>query len=68
MKTKGGANRDMWFRVRLIDHVTRKQIKQKTFWCESWDEAEIIAHEFWDEIDSLADMALSVLDIRRSFK
>ena len=68
MKTKSGINADMKFRVRLIDHATKKQIKQKTFWCDSWDEAEIIAHEFWDEIDSLADMALSVLDIRRSFE
>lgn len=61
MKTKGGANRDMWFRVRLIDHVTRKQIKQKTFKSDSWDKAEEFAHEFWATNDESADMSLSVL-------
>lgn len=42
----------MKFRVRLIDPRTKKTVKQKTFKCNGWDEAEDKAHEFWFEYDN----------------
>ena len=54
----------MKFRVRLYDAYTNKQVKQKTFKADSWDEADVIAHKLWQEsFDKLGltDMSLSVL-------
>ena len=48
----------MKFRVKVFEDkwngkrvTTGKQIRQKTFEAESWEEAEVIAHKIWTEVE-----------------
>ena len=45
--------------------TTGKQLKQKTFNAEDWDEADIVAHQLWQEVEKKtglpATMSLSVI-------
>ena len=54
----------MKFRVKIFENkwngrrvTAGKQIKQKTFEAESWEEAEEIANKVWTEIEELRGCA-----------
>ena len=50
----------MKFRMRLNDAFTGKQVKQKTFKAEDWDEADKIAHRIWREFEEETGRAVSM--------
>lgn len=50
----------MKFRMRLNDAFTGKQVKQKTFKAEDWDEADKIAHRIWREFEEDTGRAVSM--------
>jgi hypothetical protein len=64
MKFKVQIFTDKWNGNRV---TTSKQIKQKTFTADGWDEAEVVAHRLWLDVETktgnAGDMRLTRVDI-----
>lgn len=64
MKFKVQIFTDKWNGNRV---TAGKQMKQKTFTADDWDEAEVIAHKVWADVEAqtgnAGDMRLTRVDI-----